>query len=73
MDFSFDSFLFVLTHYEKIANLNMEIKKNEIKNIIFSGELFNSNRFNQSKFLITKFSNDFYQKYLEEKKIQKIL
>ena len=48
LDFSFDSFLFVLTHYEKIANLTMEIKKNEIKNIIFSGELFNSNRFNQN-------------------------
>ena len=68
LDFSFDSFLFVLTHCEKILNLNMDTKKNEIKNIIFSGELYSSKLFNQTKFLITKFSNDFYQKYLEEQK-----
>ena len=68
LDFSFDSFLFVLTQYEKIKNLNLDNKKQEIKNIIFSGDLFSSQRFNQTNFLITKFSNSFYQKFLEEQK-----
>jgi len=68
LDFSFDSFLFVLTHYDKTKNLDLDTKKKEIKNIIFSGDLFSSQRFNQTNFLITKFSNNFYQKYLEEQK-----
>jgi len=68
LDFSFDTFLFVLTHFEKINNLNLETKKKEIKNIIFSGDLYSSKRFNQTNFLITKFSNNFYQEYLEEQK-----
>ena len=68
LDFSFDTFLFVLTQYEKIKNLNLDNKKKEIKNIIFKGDLFTSQRFNQTNILITKFSNKFYQKYLEEQK-----
>ena len=68
LDKSLDSFLFIITHCEELPNLDLSIKKNEIKNIIFSGDLYNSNRFNQAKFLITKFSNLWYQKYLEKQK-----
>ena len=65
---SFDSFFFVITHCDEMNNFNLEQKKKEINNIIFSGELYGSTRFNQTKFLIAKFSNIWYQKYLEKQK-----
>ena len=68
LDMSFDSFFFVITHCDEMNNFNLEQKKKEINNIIFSGELYGSTRFNQTKFLIAKFSNIWYQKYLEKQK-----
>ena len=68
LDMSFDSFFFVITHCEEMNNFNLEQKKKDIKNIIFSGDLYGSTKFNQAKFLIAKFSNIRYQKYLEKQK-----
>ena len=68
LDMSFDSFLFVITHYEELKNIDLKQKIKDIKNIIFSGDLYGSKSFYQAKFLITKFSNVWYQKYLEKQK-----
>ena len=67
LDFSFDSFLFILTHCESLfQNINLEGKKKEINNAIFSSEIINNNILNQSDFLITNFSNIKYNNYLKD-------
>ena len=70
-DFSFDSILFVLTFWENLSNLNLEEKEEEIDNAINSSDLSNSFLLNQKEFLITKFSNDFYQRFLTIKNLTK--
>ncbi len=69
LDFSFDSILFVLTFWEKLSKLNLEEKENDIYDSINLGELTSSFLLNQNKFLITKFSNDYYKKFLIDKYI----
>ena len=68
-DFSFDSILFVLTLWEKLSKLNLEEKENDIYDSINLGDLTSSFLLNQNKFLITKFSNDYYKKFLIDKYI----
>ena len=68
-DFSFDSMLFVLTFWEKLPNLNLEEKKEDIKTAILSSDLSNSMFENQKNFLITKFSNKRYESFLNDSKI----
>ena len=68
-DFSFDSILFVLTLWEKLSKLNLEEKENDIYDSINLGDLTSSFLLNQNKFLITKFSNDYYKKFLIDKHI----
>ena len=66
-DFSFDTILFILTHIEELK-INLDEKKKEIKNVIYSSEIVNTNILNQVDFLITKFSNTFYNSYLKDSK-----
>lgn len=68
-DFSFDSILFVLTFWEKLSHLNLEEKENDINIAINSSDLSNSFILNQKKFLITKFSNNYYHNFLNDKNI----
>ena len=69
LDFSLDSILFVLTFWENLPNLNLEEKQNDINDSINSGDLSNSFLLNQNNFLITKFSNEFYKIFLNDKNI----
>ena len=67
LDFSFDTSLFVLTNIEKYPNLDLVEKANEINDIICTSDLRESFTLKQKKFLITKFSNEYYKKFLNDK------
>ena len=59
--------MFILTHCESLfQNINLESKKKEINNAIYSSEIINNNILNQSDFLITNFSNIKYNNYLKD-------
>ena len=69
IDFSFNTLLFVLTHCEELNNLNIEEKRKEINNVIYSNDVLNFNIPTNTNFLITYFSNELYKIYLKDLKI----